>query len=108
MSGNVQMADGASFHAATMLAGGEAVAAAPPMVLATWWADKFNRLFLNPISIPKLKSVDCTIDLLPDRHVAAIDNAWTPSTEVEAGSQIPVKVFLRPYRGDRIETNLTV
>ena len=86
MTGNVQMADGSSVHAATMLAGSEASAAAPPMVLATWWADKFNRLFLNPVSMPKLKSVDCTIDLMPDRHVAAIDNAWTPSTEVEAGS----------------------
>ncbi len=107
MTGNVQMADGSSVHAATMLAGSEAPAP-PPMVLATWWADKFNRLFLNPISTPKLRSVDCTIDLLPDRHVAAIDNAWTPSTEVEAGSDVPVKVFLRPYRGERMETSVVV
>ena len=24
-------------------------------------------------------------------------------SEVEAGSQVPLKVFLRPYRGERIE-----
>src|SRR5579863_7559936 len=54
MTGNVQMADGTSIHADTMLAGSEAPAP-PPMVLASWWADKFNRLFLNPISTPKLK-----------------------------------------------------
>ncbi len=33
---------------------------------------------------------------------------WTPTTEVEAGSEIPVKVFLRPYRGERIERSLVV
>ena len=75
----------------------------PTMVLAGWWGDKFNRLFLNPVAMPKLKSVDATVDLLPDRRAAAIDSAWTPTTEVEAGTEIPVKVFLRPYRGERIE-----
>ena len=66
-------------------------------------ADKFNRLFLNPVHTPKLKAVDATIDILPERRVATIENAWIPSSEVEAGSQVPVKVFLRPYRGERIE-----
>ncbi len=108
MTGNVQMADGLQRPRLPPCWRGSEAPAPPPMVLATWWADKFNRLFLNPISTPKLKSVDCTIDLLPDRHVAAIDSAWTPSTEVEAGSDIPVKVFLRPYRGERTETTVTV
>ena len=43
---------------------------APPMVLAGWWGDKFNRLFLNPVATPKLKSVEVTVDLLPERRVA--------------------------------------
>ncbi|HEV1287696.1 MAG TPA: hypothetical protein VNU44_20395, partial [Bryobacteraceae bacterium] len=34
--------------------------------------------------------------------------AWTPSTEVDAGTEIPVKVFLRPYRGERIERDVQV
>jgi hypothetical protein len=29
----------------------------------------------------------------------SVDTAWTPSSEVTAGTEIPVKVFLRPYRG---------
>ena len=79
-----------------------------PTVLAGWWGDKFNRLFLNNVAMPKLKSVNATVDLLPARRVATIETAWTPTTEVEAGTEIPVKVFLRPYRGERIERSLTV
>lgn len=107
MSGNVKISGGDDIHVSTMLAGNEAPAP-PPMVLASWWGDKFNRLFLNPISIPKLQNVDVTVDLLPERRSAMIDNAWTPSSEVEAGSEIPVKVFLRPFRGERIERSITV
>jgi hypothetical protein len=107
MSGNVDVDGAGSIKLSTMLAGSEAPAP-PPVALATWWGDKFNRLFLNPVTMPKLRAVDCTIDLLPERRVAAIDSAWTPSTEVEAGSEIPVKVFLRPFRGERMERSLTV
>ena len=52
---------------------------------------------------PRLKRVDATIDLLPERRVATIENAWIPSSEVAPGEEVPVKVFLRPYRGERIE-----
>jgi len=107
MSGNADVDGAGSVKFSTMLAGSE-MPAAPPIVLATWWGDKFNRLFLNPVTMPKLKGVDCAIDLLPDRRVAAIDSAWTPSPEVEAGTDIPVKVFLRPYRGERMERSVTV
>jgi hypothetical protein len=107
MTGTVEMNGGSRINVQTMLAGNEAPAA-PPMVLASWWGDKFNRLFLNSVETPKLKSVDSTIDLIPDRHVAIIDNAWTPSAEVDAGTEIPVKVFLRPYRGERIEQTVNV
>jgi len=79
-----------------------------PMQLAGWWGDKFNRLFGNSVRMPKLKSVNAVIDLLPQRRVATIENAWTPRSEVEPGSEVPVKVFLRPYRGERIERELMV
>jgi hypothetical protein len=101
MSGNVEL-DGQKLSLSTMLAPTEAPVPAP-MLLAGWWGDKFNRLFLNSVRTPKLKSVEATIDLLPDRRIATIENAWVPNAEVEAGSTVPVKVFLRPYRGDRIE-----
>jgi hypothetical protein len=60
--------------------------------------------FLNPVKMPRLKAVECTIDLLPERRIATIDSGWTPSTEVEPGAEIPLKVFLRSFRGERFET----
>jgi len=107
MTGTVEMDGTPNIHVSTMLAPSEMPVPAP-MVLAGWWGDKFNRLFLNPVAMPKLKGADVTVDLLPDRRVASIENAWTPSTDVEAGSEIPLKVFLRPYRGERIERSVTL
>jgi len=107
MSGNVAMDGTQNIHVATMLAPSE-IPVPAPMALAGWWGDKFNRLFLNPVTMPKLKGVDVAVDLLPERRVASIENAWTPTTEVDAGTEIPVKVFLRPYRGERIEKSVTV
>lgn len=106
-SGDVQMDGSDNIHVSTMLAPGE-FPVPMPTVLAGWWGDKFNRLFLNNVAMPKLKSVEAVVDLLPARRVATIETVWTPSTEVEAGTEIPVKVYLRPYRGERIERSLTV
>src|SRR5262249_42421 len=47
-------------------------------------------------------------DLLPERRVALIENAWTAENEVRPGDEIPVKVFLRPYRGEVIERSFQV
>jgi hypothetical protein len=107
MSGNVVLDGLPNIQVSTMLAPSE-MPVPPPMVLAGWWGDKFNRLFLNPVTTPRLKSLDVAVDLLPERRVATIENAWTPSAEVDAGTEIPVKVFLRPYRGERIEKSLMV
>ncbi|MGH9559454.1 MAG: hypothetical protein ACRD30_09465 [Bryobacteraceae bacterium] len=107
MSGDVKLAGTPDIHVSTMLAPSELPVPAP-MALAGWWGDKFTRLFLNPVDTPNLKNVDVTVDLLPERRVATIENAWTPSNEVEAGSEVPVKIFLRPYRGERIERTVTV
>jgi hypothetical protein len=107
MSGKVDLLGGGKVNLATMFTGSDAPLP-PNMMLATWWGDKFNRLYLNPVDMPKLRGVEATVDVLPDRRAAAIDSAWTPMTDVEAGSEIPVKVFLRPYRGERIERSLTV
>ncbi|HTS46353.1 MAG TPA: hypothetical protein VMH05_00330 [Bryobacteraceae bacterium] len=102
MSGKVEFDGQPGMSISTMLASSENPAPAP-MQLAGWWGDKFNRLFLNPVHTPRLKAVDATVDIFPERRVATIENAWIPSSEVEAGSQVPVKVFLRPYRGERIQ-----
>jgi hypothetical protein len=78
------------------------------MVLAGWWGDKFNRLFLNPVTMPKLNAVNATIDLLPERRRAEVESAWIADNRVDAGTEVPVKVFLRPYRGERMERQVNV
>jgi hypothetical protein len=102
LSGQVELDGQPNLSLSTMQAPSELPMPAP-MVLAGWWGDKFNRLFLNSVQTPKLRRVNATVDLLPERRIASIENAWTPTSEVEAGAEIPVKVFLRPYRGERIE-----
>jgi hypothetical protein len=79
-----------------------------PMLLAGWWGDKFNRLFLNSSKLPKLDAVNVSIDLLPERRIAQIESAWIGDNKVTAGTDIPVKVFLRPFHGERIERTVTV
>lgn len=107
MSGKVTLDGQQELSLATMLAPSE-MPVPTPMLLAGWWGDKFNRLFLNSVHTPKLKSVDATIDLLPDRRIATIENAWVPNADVDAGTTVPIKVFLRPYRGDRIERDFNL
>jgi hypothetical protein len=107
MSGKVDLTSGGKINLGTMLTGSDAPNP-PTTLLANWWGEKFNRLYLNPVDVPKLRGVDVTVDVVPDRRTATIDSAWTPSQDVDAGQEIPVKVFLRPYRGERLERSLTV
>jgi hypothetical protein len=78
------------------------------LMLAGWWADKFNQLFQNPVTAPRVRSVNMTVDLLPQRRLAAIENAWIDKDEVNPGDTVNVKVFLRPYRGGRLERTFQV
>jgi len=107
MNGKVDIDGAPQISLSTMTAPGE-LPVPPPMVLAGWWAEKFNRLFLNPVNTPKLRSVDATIDLLPKRRTAAIETAWAPEPEVAAGEEVPLKVWLRPYRGSRIQREVRI
>ncbi|MCU1337447.1 MAG: hypothetical protein JWO19_3028 [Bryobacterales bacterium] len=107
ISGDVQLAGSERLHVSTVQAGSDAMSPLP-LTLGAWWGDKFTRLFQNNVTTPNLKQVECVVDLLPDRRIMSVDTAWTPSAEVTAGTEIPVKVFLRPYRGERIEQNVTV
>src|SRR5262249_26183423 len=107
LKGNVEMNGTRNISLATMQTSGEMPMPAP-MALAGWWGDKFNKLYLNNVKTPDVKRVDVTIDLLPERRVALIENAWTAENEVRPGDEIPVKVFLRPYRGEVIERSFQV
>ena len=107
LSGKVELAGQPNLVLATMQATGEMPVPAP-MLLAGWWGEKFNRLFLNAVKTPQLKRVDATVDLLPERRVAAIESAWLGVSEAEPGQEVPVKVFLRPYRGPRLARDFTL
>jgi hypothetical protein len=102
LSGHVELDGHPNIDLSTMQASGEFPMPAP-MILAGWWGDKFNRLFLNAVKTPKLKRVAVTVDLLPQRRVASIENAWIDRSDVRAGETVSGKVFLRPYRGERME-----
>ena len=92
---------------ATMQATGDMPVPAP-MALAVWLGDKFNRLYLNNVNTPDVKGVTLDLDLLPERRVAAIESAWVAEPDVQAGEEVPVKVSLRPYRGEPIQREVTV
>jgi hypothetical protein len=65
-------------------------------------------MFQNAVKTPRLQGVAVTVDVLPERRVASIENAWVASTDVRPGDEVPVKVFLRPYRGERLERTFTI
>jgi hypothetical protein len=107
LSGDVQMNGGPDLSLSTMQASGEMPMPAP-MLLAGWWGDKFNRLYLNAVNPPNIKRVNVNVDLLPERRVASIENAWLASPEARPGDDVAVKVFLRPYRGESLERDFTL
>jgi hypothetical protein len=107
LHGQVELDGESGLSLNTMQASGDMPMPAP-ILLAGWWGDKFNRLYLNAVKTPRLKRVSVTVDLLPERRVAMIENAWAANAEARAGEDLPVKVFLRPYRGDRIERDVQV
>jgi hypothetical protein len=107
MKGNVLMNGMSNIAVSTMLASGEGPMPAP-MALAGWWGDKFNRLYLNNVKTADVKAVNLTVDLLPERRVAVVENAWVASADVRPGEDVTVKAFLRPYRGEPIQREFTV
>jgi hypothetical protein len=107
LSGSVELDGENRISLSTMQAAGEMPMPAT-MLLAGWWGDKFNRLYLNAVKTPNVRSVNVTVDLIPERRVAAIENAWAETPEARAGDEVPVKVVLRPYRGERIERSFKV
>jgi hypothetical protein len=107
LSGAVEMKDAGRIALSTMQTSGDAPMPAP-MALAGWLGEKFNRLYANNVATPQVKRVSVTVDLLPERRVVSVESAWAPNPEVRPGDEVPIKVFLRPYRGERIERELRI
>jgi hypothetical protein len=107
LNGKVEMNGPRNIGLATMQATGDMPMPAP-MALAIWLGDKFNRLYLNNVNTPDVKGVSLSLDLLPERRVAAIETGWVANPEVQAGDDLPVKVSVRPYRGEAIQREVIV
>lgn len=107
LSGSIEVDGKRTVNLATMQAPTDMPVPAP-MMLAGWWGEKFNRLFANSVTPPRLSKVDLQIDLLPERRIAAVDSVWTSRAEAAPGENVTVKAFLRPYRGERIERSVTL
>jgi hypothetical protein len=107
LNGKVEMNGPRNIGLATMQATGDMPMPAP-MALALWLGDKFNRLYLNNVNTPDVKGVTMSLDLLPERRVAAIETGWVANTDVQAGDDLPVKVSVRPYRGEPIQREVIV
>jgi hypothetical protein len=105
IAANVRLKNGEKLNLETMQAPGDMPVPAS-LQSAMWFGDKFNKLFGNAVRMPEVGQVEATIDLIPERRTAAIESAWIPTSEVEPGAEIPVKVFLRPYRGGRVEQEI--
>jgi len=68
----------------------------------------FSRVFTNPFETPVIEGIQLEVELLPDRHAASIENAWSNKSEVRAGETVVVKVVLQPYRGQRLVREVPV
>jgi hypothetical protein len=77
-----------------------------PMVLTGYVGEKINRLFANQVQLPRMKSMDITVDMIPERRVLALESAWVSANEVSPGDEVTVKAYLRPFRGPRVEREL--
>lgn len=108
LSATVDFADGKNHLSLNTMQSSSDLPFPVPALLANWWGDKFNRLYGNAVKVPELKDAVVNVDLLPERRIVTIENAWTPNENVRPGEEIPVKVFLRPYRGERIERDFTL
>jgi hypothetical protein len=73
-----------------------------PMGLSAWISRRFSRIFNNPFETPKISGVKVDFEVIPERRTAAIEHVWVQKNEVRPGETLDLKVFLRPYRGDRM------
>lgn len=107
LTGSVEFEGVETMKLSTLVANGDAPMPAP-MQIASWWAEKFSRLFANQREMPKVKRVDVTLEMFAERRVAAIESAWLDHSDVAPGGELTGKVTLRPWRGERVTRDFRV
>jgi len=76
------------------------------MAITGYVGEKITKLFGNQVQMPQMKSIDITVDMIPERRLLALESAWISANEVSPGEEITVKAYLRPFRGPRVEREL--
>ena len=71
-----------------------------PLQLALWWGERFNRLYSLPAGPPKIRRIECSIEMQPQRRIVTIENALLDSNEVAPGGEIRGRVMLRAWSGE--------
>ena len=71
-----------------------------PLQLALWWGERFNRLYSLAAGPPKIRAIDCSIEVQPQRRLVTIENALLDSNEVAPGGEIHGRVVLRAWSGE--------
>jgi hypothetical protein len=70
-----------------------------PLQLAAWWAERFNRLYTLAEGAPRIRHIECVIEVHPQRRIVTIESALLDSSEVVPGGEIRGRVVLRPWKG---------
>ena len=77
--------------------------APPPLALAASVVSRLQRVLTNVRETPQVESVDVSIDLLPRRLTATIEQLWVERRRVRPGESLAGRVVLQPFRGPRFE-----
>jgi len=62
----------------------------------------FSLLYANRFETPRVRGLDFEIEQRPERLYTVVEDLWLSRTEALPGDALTVRVFLRPYRGERV------
>ena len=65
-------------------------------------ASRIQRIVANPVDPPTVEGLDVTIDLIPERRVAAIEQLWVARSVAHPGDTLEGKVFLQRFQGETV------
>ncbi len=80
----------------------------PPLQLAAALAHKISQVLSNPLDMPEIDRIRVDIDLLPGRRTAAVEHVRLDRFVAKPGDTVAGKVYIRPYRGSRVERGFSL
>ena len=109
LSGNVEL-DGLQKVSLQAIYAPSEVPVPTPLQMAGWWAEKFSRLYMNSVQVPRLKGVDATLDLLPQRAavISGIRGLFRSTGGVVGTAIIVLWLELSPDKAAGMRTIFTV